>query len=133
MNTPMRLGVSPAIATPTGFTARGFEALFPHTGTLRTHSFWVTSQATLLCASPNHRNWGICLSLSDLQGRFGMIFKNHSYCSAKCLELSRCLKSVEENEVKNKPKMALVSVAQLVGVPSCNEGVTAQFPVRTHA
>ena len=33
-NFPVRLGVSPAAATPTGFTVRGFEALFSHTGTL---------------------------------------------------------------------------------------------------
>ena len=34
MDSPVRLGVSPATATPTDFTGRGFEALFPHTGTL---------------------------------------------------------------------------------------------------
>ena len=29
MNSPVRLGVSPTTATPTGLTVRGFEALFP--------------------------------------------------------------------------------------------------------
>ena len=33
-NSFMRLGVSPAATPPQIFTARGFEALFPHTGTL---------------------------------------------------------------------------------------------------
>ena len=32
--TPVRLGVSPATAIPTGFSVRGFEALFPRAGTL---------------------------------------------------------------------------------------------------
>ena len=30
----MRLGVSPDTSTPTGISVRGFEALFPHAGTL---------------------------------------------------------------------------------------------------
>ena len=35
MNSPVRLGVSPAAAsTPTGVLSQRFEALFPHTGTL---------------------------------------------------------------------------------------------------
>ena len=34
MNSPVRLGVFPATPTPTGFIARGFEALFPQAGTL---------------------------------------------------------------------------------------------------
>ena len=35
MNSPVRLGVSPAAAsTPTGVFSQWFEALFPHTGTL---------------------------------------------------------------------------------------------------
>ena len=33
-NSPVRLGVPPATTTLTGFIARGFEALFPCTGTL---------------------------------------------------------------------------------------------------
>ena len=33
-NSPVRLGVSPATSTPQVFSVRGFEALFPHTGTL---------------------------------------------------------------------------------------------------
>ena len=33
-NSPVRLGVSPATPTTTGFTVRGSEALFPHAGTL---------------------------------------------------------------------------------------------------
>ena len=34
MNSPVRLGVSPAPATPTGFFTQGFAALFPYAGTL---------------------------------------------------------------------------------------------------
>ena len=33
-NSPVRLGVSPTATTPQVFTVRGFEALFPHAGTL---------------------------------------------------------------------------------------------------
>ena len=33
-NSPVRLGVSPTASTHTGFSVTGFEALFPHTGTL---------------------------------------------------------------------------------------------------
>ena len=34
MNSPVRLGVSPAHQPPQIFSVRGFEALFPHIGTL---------------------------------------------------------------------------------------------------
>ena len=34
MNSPMRLGVSPAVSTPTGVFNQRFEALFPHAGAL---------------------------------------------------------------------------------------------------
>ena len=34
MNSPVRLGVSPAASTPKGFSVIGFEGLFTHTGTL---------------------------------------------------------------------------------------------------
>ena len=33
-NSPVSMGVPPPAATPTGFSVRGFEALFPHTGSL---------------------------------------------------------------------------------------------------
>ena len=34
MNSPVRLGVSPAASTHTSFFSQGFEVLFPHAGTL---------------------------------------------------------------------------------------------------
>ena len=34
MNSPVRLGISPASSTPTDFSVRGFEAFFSCTGAL---------------------------------------------------------------------------------------------------
>ena len=56
VNSPVRLGASPAASTPTGFTARGFEALVSHSGTLG----WVVYTALeLFLLAYLHANVGL--------------------------------------------------------------------------
>ena len=68
-NSPMRLGVSSTATTPTSFSVRGFEALFPSAGTLGLHGLSqspVVPPGLFACKCGTTRSTCHCLAMTSL-------------------------------------------------------------------